>query len=233
MTPEDGLSNPIVERSTDLTGSPETNAGQALRKRAEVLAGERAGEMREDLEAPPLEVALRALHELRVHQIELEMQNEELRRTQEELEVSRTRYFDLYDPAPVGYFTLSEKGFDFGGQSNCRQTAWRGKKRSIKEALSRFILLGDQHIHYQHRKQLLATGAPQSWELRRLRKDAGTFWAQVEATTAPGVDGDRMCRAVVSDITERKLLAEKRAKVKTEKGLLGSVAPGGRRTRCG
>jgi len=110
MTPEESLSNPIVERSTDLTGSPEADAGQALRKRAEALAGERASEMPEDLEAPPLEVALCALHELRVHQIELEMQNEELRRTQEELEVSRARYFDLYDLAPVGYVTLSEKG---------------------------------------------------------------------------------------------------------------------------
>jgi hypothetical protein len=68
MTPEEGLSNPIVERPKDLTASTETDSGQALRKRAEALAGERAGERTEDLEARPLEVALRALHELRVHQ---------------------------------------------------------------------------------------------------------------------------------------------------------------------
>ena len=52
MTPEKTLSNPIVESSTNLTGSTETNSGQALRKRAEALAGERAGERPEDLEAP-------------------------------------------------------------------------------------------------------------------------------------------------------------------------------------
>jgi len=54
MTPEERRSNLIVERSTDLAGSTETDSGHALRKRAEALAGERAGERPEDLEAPPL-----------------------------------------------------------------------------------------------------------------------------------------------------------------------------------
>ncbi len=45
-----------------------------------------------------------------MHQIELEMQNEELQRSQTELENARARYFNLYDLAPIGYVTLSEKG---------------------------------------------------------------------------------------------------------------------------
>ena len=54
--------------------------------------------------------ATRLIHELRVHQIELEMQNEELRLSEARLEESRSRYADLYDFAPVGYLTLDDGG---------------------------------------------------------------------------------------------------------------------------
>ena len=50
------------------------------------------------------------IEDLHVHQIELEMQNEELRRAQLELEKARDRYSELYDFAPVGYFTISDRG---------------------------------------------------------------------------------------------------------------------------
>ena len=66
--------------------------------------------MKGDAGIPSPEDAGNLIHELRVHQIELEMQNDELRRMQVELETSHEKYFDLYDLAPVGYVTLSDKG---------------------------------------------------------------------------------------------------------------------------
>ena len=83
-----------------------TDSKQAMRKRTE----EQAAQMLENAAALSPKEVRQILHELRVHQIELEMQNEELRGAQAKLEASRVRYFDLYDLAPVAYCTLSEKG---------------------------------------------------------------------------------------------------------------------------
>ena len=190
-------------RVKESTVSFEAGTRRALRERAEALAGERAGEMPENLEVLSPEAARRALHELRVHQIELEMQNEELRRTREELEVSRERYFDLYDLAPVGYFTLSEKGLILEANLTGAKLLGVARGALVKQPLSRFVLREDQDIYYLHRKALLETGAPRAWELRMLKGDAA-FWVRIEATTAVGPDGVSVCRAVVSDITETK-----------------------------
>lgn len=175
-----------------------------LRKRAEEMAGENATGSPENLEALSPEETRRTLHELRVHQIELEMQNEELRTAQAELDAVRARYFDLYDLAPVGYCTLSETGLIL--EANFTAATLLGVARGAlgKQPITRFILREDQDIYYLHRKHLFETGEPQVCELRMVKKDGAPFWARLEATAAQDTGGAPVGRVVMSDITERK-----------------------------
>ena len=86
------------------------NSPQALRKQAEARLLKKTALSPGSMDALPPDATRLLLHELQVHQIELEMQNEELRESQAALEGVRARYFDLYDLAPVGYCTVSEAG---------------------------------------------------------------------------------------------------------------------------
>ena len=179
---------------------------EALRRRAEQLAAACDAPAPEAGELSP-EAALQTLHELRVHQIELEMQNEELRRAQEELEASRSRYFDLFDLAPVGYLTLGEYGLIV--EANLAVTSMLGTPRSVllKQPLTRFIDSQDQDTYYSSRKRLVETGVLQVFELRLLRKDAVPFWVLVQAVVARE-GGAAVTRMVLTDITARKQAEE-------------------------
>ncbi len=176
-----------------------------LRKRAEERAYVSESKPEEAL-LP--EQAQSVLHDLRVHQIQLEMQNEELRRVQEELEASRERYFDLYDLAPVGYVTLSDKGMIL--EANLAAARLLGLERGalVAQPLTRFIFSSDQDIFYKLRRQLFETSTPQVFDLR-LKTQAGTLlWARFEATATLAADGAPISHAVMSDITERKQAEE-------------------------
>jgi PAS domain S-box-containing protein len=175
-----------------------------LRQRADEQASRPGGP---DPEALSSEEAGRLLHELRVRQVELEMQNAELRRTQEVLEASRARYFDLYDLAPVGYFTISEQGLIL--EANLTAATMLGVPRDalVKQPLTRSIVPEDEDIYYLHRKRLLETGALQVCELRMARQHSpvSQFWARLESIVLQDPEsGAPMCRVTMSDITERK-----------------------------
>jgi len=182
------------------SGQMPTDAAK-LRKRAE----EQARTLEPiSLSAQTPETIEQILHELRVHQIELEMQNEQLRSAQEEIEAGRARYFDLYDLAPVGYCTLSEQGLFL--EANLTATKLLGVTRNalVKQPISRFILKEDEDIYYLHRKQLFETGESQEYELRLTKPDGTLIWAHLTTTTAQAEDGELVCRLVINDITERK-----------------------------
>ncbi len=176
-----------------------------LRQRAEKALRDNEARTTEYVGTLSPAAARQALHELRVHQVELEMQNEELCRAQAELHASRARYFDLYDLAPVGYLTLSERGLIV--EANLTASTLLGAVRGalVKQPIARFILSDDQDVYYLYRQQTLEKETAQACELRMVRKDGTVFWAHLEASAAPEPDGARTCRIVMSDITERKL----------------------------
>ena len=182
-----------------------------LRRRAEARA---AATKYQDIAALSPEEAGRLLHELRVHQIELEMQNEELVRTQFELEESRARYFGLYHLAPAGYLTLSERGTIL--EANLRAGVMLGLPAGTlaRRQLSRFILPEDSDVHHRHYRQLFRTGEPQVCEVRLAPRRAGApiTWVRLEMALAQDEEQRAtVCRVVLSDITERQeMLAELR-----------------------
>ncbi len=150
------------------------------------------------------EETLAVLHELRVHQIELELQNEELRLAQVNLESTQARYFDLYDLAPVGYCTLSRQGLIM--QSNLTAAALLGavRKDLIVQPLSRFILSADRGQYFKHHKDLIVSGESQSCELRLSKKDGSTVWVHLVATLALDDQGAAEYRVMLVDVSLRK-----------------------------
>jgi diguanylate cyclase (GGDEF)-like protein/PAS domain S-box-containing protein len=195
----------FADTSTGLRQAQPDSSVQSLRQQAEEVLRRQPEELRE---MPPEDIQ-HLIHELEVHQVELELQNEELRRIQRELELSRDRYSDLYDFAPVGYFTVSEAGLIL--EANLTTATMLGVERGylIKQPLTRFIASEDQDTYYLHRRQLFETQEPRVCEMRMVRGDSTQFWARMEATVAQGGKGDAVVfRATMSDVTARKQAEE-------------------------
>jgi PAS domain S-box-containing protein len=169
----------------------------------------------EHLEPPSPADVLVTLHELRVHQIELDMQNEELRRTQASLVAERERYVDLYDQAPVGYCTVSDQ--DLLIEANLSVATLLGVARDalIKQPISRFIFKEDQDIYYLFRKQPIR-GGTQACELRMVTIDGTAFWAHLQATVVQDEGNAPVCHLVMTDITERKQAETEREKLEEQ-----------------
>jgi PAS domain S-box-containing protein len=187
--------------------------------------------------ALPNEDLIRMFHELSVHQIELEMQNEELRRAEAELEASLARYTDLYDSAPVGYCSLVDGVIS---EANLAAANLLGVARNalIGMPISRFIHGEDQAVYDLCRDRMAEGDATQDCELRMVRKDETVFWARLLARSAPPPSAGpaaghaSMQHLVLSDITARRHGGEVKARLEellrqTEKSkAIGTLACG-------
>ena len=157
------------------------------------------------------------VHELRVHQIELEMQNEELRTAQAALQRSQAQYFELYELAPVGYLTLNEKGLVL--ESNLTASELLGMKKSAleKRPFSQFVIPEYQDAYYLFFRQLLADGNKHTCELHMLRPDGNKFWAVLEANARKDeANGILRVRCTVSDVTKRMQAERQRRKLQNQ-----------------
>ena len=151
----------------------------------------------------------RLLHELQVHQVELEMQNAELQEARDRMEALLEKYTDLYDFAPVGYFSLDEQGRIL--EVNLTGAALLGVERSrlINRRLPRFVVPASQPIFLAFLERVFAGTGKQVCEAALLREDAAAFWANFHGTSAISVSGPRKwCRVAVSDITALKQAEE-------------------------
>jgi PAS domain S-box-containing protein len=184
---------------------PMDRALHTLRGRAEdrVQAQVFAPAARSELDNLSPEAMRKLVHELQVHQIELEMQNEELRQTQLELNAARSRYFDLYDLAPVGYCTLSGQGLILEANFTAAEMLKMVRSDLVNKPITRFIVRADQDIYYRCRQKLMDSGAPQSCELQLLKRDGRTFWVHLQISMVADATGTMTQRMVLSDITQR------------------------------
>ncbi|WLQ16342.1 PAS domain S-box protein [Hahella aquimaris] len=142
----------------------------------------------------------RLVHELQVHQIELETQNEELRHTQLQLSDARDQYLQLYDMAPVAYVTIDQKGKILDANLKASELLSAGRKALHGSALADFISPTSQDAYYLHRQAVFSTGFKQVTELT-LKGPPTRIVTRVESVTS--VDKDR-CLMVLVDITSQK-----------------------------
>jgi PAS domain S-box-containing protein len=143
------------------------------------------------------------IHELEVHQIELQMQNDELRKTHLELQESRARYLDLYDFAPMGYITLTDKAIV--AEANLAAAALLGAAgKTLKNSRFRkFVVPPDVEAWDRYFVSVLNHDEKFSTSLRLRRNDGSTFAARVESIRLGGIGGATvLVRVAISDISD-------------------------------
>ncbi len=173
-----------------------------LRRRAEERLGDQRKSQRSAAgDRKTAEETTRLVHELQVHQIELEMQNEELRQATNELETALERYTELCDFALVGYLTLQPDSTML--QVNLTAASWLGIERShlLNRRFSRYVTAEDRSAFAALLARAFKTKASEVGEVRLLIKGKPPLTVQFRAWIS---GNGQECRVVLTDFTERK-----------------------------
>lgn len=150
------------------------------------------------------------LEKVAMREQELLFENQELRGAQSDLETARTKYANLYEYAPVGYFTIDKHGFVLQANQTGAALFAVDKRGLSGKGFSRFIEeFKDRRIFAAHCFEVLEKGTRRVLEVKLRRDDNTFFYAQLESVPAEDLDGKLLwIRMAVSDITERKNMEE-------------------------
>ncbi len=142
-------------------------------------------------------------HELHVHEVELEMQNEELRSALQELEASRARYRDLFELAPVGYLVQGVNGISDANDAFA-ELLRTTKRKVVGKRLSAFVVPADVELLRAHERAVLGSGRRERVELRLVAEGGRAVVARLESVRVS--DAARQWRTAVTDVTEERRL---------------------------
>ena len=186
----------------------EINSGNDLRRLAEAHLKDR----RSNLDSSATEKrrdALALVHELQVHQIELEMQNEELKLAKLETEDVLAKYSDLYDFAPMGLFAFDEQGKIQEINLAGAKLLGAERRKLISRHFQQFVAPKDRPSFGEFCKKAFEASNKQTCELNLLKDGGPTVYVRIEGiVTKDGSLNERQCRIAAIDITERRWMEE-------------------------
>jgi len=172
-----------------------------LREKAEYLFFKKVNLQKKE---NSLEMIQKVLQELCIHQIELEMQNEELLQSKEELYSVKERYFDLYEQAPIGYCTLSEEGKILQANLTMATLLVLPRGKLLGQSIKTFISRENQDTWYLYLQKLLKTHKTEPCELQMAKGDGTLFWAHLDVSIQHDVHGVVALHLMLSDISSQK-----------------------------
>lgn len=178
----------------------------------------------ENLAAENIEDVQRLVHLLQVHQVELEHQNEELRIAQEELEVSRNKYVNLFDFSPVPYFTLNSDGIIKEVNLRASKMFEIDRNKLIGKNLISFIHLDEKDVFNSFIKTVFAYPAKHSCELKIINKNKRVFYVLLEGLKFDDtLESINQCQIALIDLTEYKRVEDSLIGINEELKLLNDT----------
>ncbi len=138
-----------------------------------------------------------------------------MRRAQEELNEVKARYYDLFDHAPAGYCTLSDKGLILEANLTAATLLGLEPGTLVKRSFFSCVFPEDTDTLYLRLKQIAQTGGQQNWEVRMVRSDGTLLWVLLQASAAQAAQGRLEYRIVLNDLTASRKTQEVLLKIST------------------